>query len=249
MPDRKDGAAESAPDTTKILEQFKEGEAAADRRLKGVAYWVAFAFGGVGILVNINQIWNLHALGIVLVDTAYLFILLGLFMSLAFLAFPAKDSQRDRIPWFDWVLFIAVAGACFYLSSNGSRIVLQGWDLIAPPLATWLGAFLVLAALETVRRAGGTSLFVICASFAFFPLYSEALPGFLWGPSISVEELWRAHAMGNESMIGLPMRVSPTAYGPPKGALSKIRTSSKTVSFGRLCLNTRLAILPPLRIT
>lgn len=182
MPDRKDGAAESAPDTTKILEQFKEGEAAADRRLKGVAYWVAFAFGGVGILVNINQIWNLHALGIVLVDTAYLFILLGLFMSLAFLAFPAKDSQRDRIPWFDWVLFIAVAGACFYLSSNGSRIVLQGWDLIAPPLATWLGAFLVLAALETVRRAGGDVAFCNLCEFRVFPTLFRGFAGLSLGP-------------------------------------------------------------------
>lgn len=208
MPERKDEAEDSRSQTSQIMERFKEGEAAADRRLKGLAYWVAFAFGAIGILVNINQIWNLQALDIVLVDTAYLFILLGLFLSLAFLAFPASGAYRDRIPWFDWVMFVAVAAACFYLASNGSRIVLQGWDLIAPPLATWLGAFLVLASLESVRRAGGSPLFIICALFAFFPLYSELLPGFLWGPSISLEELWRAHAMGNESMIGLPMRVT-----------------------------------------
>jgi TRAP transporter 4TM/12TM fusion protein len=195
-------------DAAAVLDEFREGGSAADRRLKGPAYWIAFVFGGIGILFNINQIWNLQIFGVVLVDIAYLFILLGLFLSLAFLAFPAVTSQRNRIPWFDWLLFAAVAGACFYLSSNGSRIVLEGWDLIAPPLATYVGGFLVIACLEAVRRAGGFPLFVICTTFALFPLYSENLPGFLWGPSISLEELWRSHSMGNESIIGLPMRVT-----------------------------------------
>ncbi len=195
-------------DAAEILAKFQESGVAADKRLKGAAYWISFAFGLVGIMVNINQIWNLQAFGVVLVDTAYLFILLGLFLPLAFLSFPARPSHRNRIPWFDWVLFVAIAAACFYLSSNGSRIVLEGWDLIAPPLATWLSAFVVIVSLEAVRRAGGLPLFLICLIFALFPLYSEQLPGFLWGPSISIEELWRAHAMGNESIIGLPMRVT-----------------------------------------
>ncbi len=195
-------------DATAVMAKFKEGGVAADKRLTGVAYWVAFAFGAAGILVNINQIWNLHAFGIVLVDTAYLFILLGLFLPLAFLSFPARASQSERIPWFDWVLFFGTVASSFFLASNGSRIVLEGWDLIAPPLPTWLSAFVVVVSLEAVRRAGGMPLFLICTMFALFPLYSEQLPGFLWGPSISLEELWRAHAMGNESIIGLPMRVT-----------------------------------------
>lgn len=207
-----DGAAskqtETTPSAADVLEKFGDGGVAADHRLKGPAYWVAFVLGAIGILVNINQIWNLHLFGVVLVDTAYLFILLGLFLSLAFLAFPAVPAHRARIPWFDWLLFALVMASCFYLASNGSRIVLEGWDLIAPPTATWVGAVLVLASLETVRRAGGLPLFVICTLFALFPLYSENLPGFLWGPSITLEELWRAHAMGNESIIGLPMRVT-----------------------------------------
>lgn len=200
--------AETAPSADEVLEKFGDGGVAADKRLKGAAYWVAFVFGALGIVLNINQIWNLHLFGVVLVDTTYLFMLLGLFLSLAFLAFPATSAHRGHIPWFDWALFAIITGCCFYLASNGSRIVLEGWDLIAPPIPTWVGAVLVLASLETVRRAGGLPLFLICSLFASFPLFSENLPGFLWGPSISVEELWRAHAMGNESIIGLPMRVT-----------------------------------------
>ncbi|MGE0418190.1 MAG: TRAP transporter permease, partial [Acetobacteraceae bacterium] len=46
----------------------------------------------------------------------------------------------------------------------------------------------------------------LCLLFAVYPLFSDRMPGFMWGPSMSLAETVRAHAMGVESIIGVPMR-------------------------------------------
>ncbi len=95
-----------------------------------------------------------------------------------------------------------------YLSFHGSEMVEQGWDIIAPKLPTAMAAVICLVSLEAVRRAGGFALFIIVAFFFTFPLWTESAPGFLWGVGKTPVELVRAHAMGFESIIGVPMRVA-----------------------------------------
>ena len=97
-------------------------------------------------------------------------------------------------------------GACAYLAWNGDRIVAEGWDLAAPPLPTITAGVVCLLALEALRRAGGWVLFGLCAVFAVYPIYASYMPGFLWGPGMNLAETVRAHAMGVESIIGVPMR-------------------------------------------
>ena len=170
------------------------------------SYWIALVLGATGIVLTINQTFNLGMFGGPIIDTAFYYILLGLFLSLAFLAYPARKSARDRIPWYDWLLASVTIGCTGYLALNGGRIVAEGWDLAAPVEGTIVAGVICLLALEALRRAGGPVLFGLCLVFALFPLYSDMMPGFLWGPSKSLEELVRAHAMGVESIIGVPMR-------------------------------------------
>lgn len=177
-------------------------------RVRGLAYWVTIVSGGFGLALTIHQLWNIGLFGILLVDTSFLFLLLAVFLSLVFLNFPARASDAGTVPWYDWMLFLASGGACIYLAAHGSQIILEGWDLLAPPSATAIGALVVILSLEAVRRVGGMALFIICLIFTAFPLYSESMGGFLWGPGMNLVELARAHAMGNESIIGLPMRVT-----------------------------------------
>ncbi|MBN8903893.1 MAG: TRAP transporter fused permease subunit, partial [Rhodospirillales bacterium] len=89
---------------------------------------------------------------------------------------------------------------------NGGRIVAEGWDLSAPTGATIIAGCVCLLALEGLRRAGGMVLFGMCTIFALFPLFSDHMPGFLWGPGMDLAQTVRAHAMGVESIIGVPMR-------------------------------------------
>jgi TRAP transporter 4TM/12TM fusion protein len=199
-------------------------------RLVGIARWIAIAAGLIGILLNINQLFNLHFLSETwlfkpvfsflaeatglkffasaqLIDTSYFYLLAGLFLGTVFLIYPAHKSAAGHIPWFDWLLCFLTLGLTTYLAWNGERIVQEGWDIRAPIEPTIIAGLICLLALEGVRRVGGMVLFVICAFFFAYPLFSENMPGFLWGPSSAIDELVRQHALGTESIIGVPMRV------------------------------------------
>lgn len=175
-------------------------------RLGGFSYWVALTLGAIGVALTINQTFNLNVFGGPIIDTSFYYILLGLFMSLAFLAYPAHKGARGRIPVYDWALFLVTLGCTLYLAWNGGRIVAEGWDIAAPDFATAIAGIICALALEALRRAGGAVLFTLCFVFAVYPLFSEGMPGFLWGPSMGLQETVRAHAMGVESIIGVPMR-------------------------------------------
>jgi TRAP transporter 4TM/12TM fusion protein len=61
--------------------------------------------------------------------------------------------------------------------------------------------------LEGVRRCGGWPLLAVALLFGTYPLYAGSMPGFLWGNEYGLAETIRAHVMGVESIIGIPMQV------------------------------------------
>jgi len=186
----------------------ERGDERGSRRTRGAVAWLSIGLGAIGFLFAIHQTFNLQLFGVLLINTAYYYLLLAIFLSLAFLIFPARRRDRDRVPWYDWALFTASVAGCLYLAVNGERIRSEGWDIVAPFEATAIGGVICVLVLEGLRRTAGLPLFVICAVFFLFPLYSDAMPGFLWGPSFSLPETLRAHSMGVESIIGVPLRVA-----------------------------------------
>ncbi|NKC13095.1 MAG: TRAP transporter fused permease subunit [Gammaproteobacteria bacterium] len=191
--------------TSPELERFEEP---GEKRLTGLVYWIALFYGGFGLLVAINQTFSFNAFGFVLIDNAYYYLLIGIFLPLAFLIFPATKSHSDRVPLYDWMLFVATIAASYYLSYHGADMVQQGWDIAAPALPTAVAAAICFLALEGVRRAGGWILFCVCLVFFTFPLWTQEAPGFLWGMGKTPLELVRSYAMGFESIVGVPMRVA-----------------------------------------
>ncbi|MBI3992378.1 MAG: TRAP transporter permease [Candidatus Lambdaproteobacteria bacterium] len=176
-------------------------------RLHGMSYWLALVLGSVGIVLAINQTFNLRLLGFSPIGTSFYYLLIATFLTVAFMAYPGRRRDAQRIPWFDWVLMAVTVADGGYLAWNGLNIIEQGWDIAAPPLATFAAGVLCLLALEGVRRCAGLPLLIICSVFFAYPLYADYMPGFLWGTSYSFLETLRAHAMGVESIIGVPMRV------------------------------------------
>ncbi len=193
------------PESSDGLEHFVDK---SEERLSGLVYWIALIYGGFGILVAINQTFNFNAFGIVLIDNSYYYLLIGIFLPLAFLFFPAVKKHENRVPIYDWILFAVTVAAALYLSYHGGEMVEKGWDTVAPPMPTAVAAVICIVALEGVRRAGGLVLFGVCVVFFTFPLWTEHAPGFLWGVGKTPEELVRSYAMGFESIVGVPMRVA-----------------------------------------
>ncbi len=192
-------------DATENKPMISEGP--AERRLSGFAFWLVMALGVAGILLNVNQLFNVQFfVGKLMIDTSYYYLLTGIFLSLVFLVYPAFASRSGGIAWYDWILFLLGLTTMGYLAWNGEKMVQEGWDIIAPLEATIIAGIVCLLVLEAMRRVGGPLLLMICLFFFVYPLFAEKLPGFLWGPSSDVETLVRQHALGTESIIGVPMR-------------------------------------------
>jgi len=200
-----DSVSADSPDIAENIHKYEEP---GKKRLTGLVYWIALFYGGFGIAVAINQTFGFNAFGFVLLDNSYYYLLIAIFLPLAFLIFPAIARHGDRVPFYDWILFALTIVTALYLSYHGGEMVEKGWDTVAPPTPTAMAALMCFLALEGVRRAGGLVLFGVCVVFFTFPLWTEEAPGFLWGIGKTPEELVRSYAMGFESIVGVPMRVA-----------------------------------------
>jgi TRAP transporter 4TM/12TM fusion protein len=194
-------------------------------RVHGWVRWLVIAMGGIGILIAMNQVFNVQFFGLLLIiDTSFFYTMLGIFLSMVFLVYGVSGSTKGSVPLYDWILFALALFCAFFMAYHGQQIIQEGWDLRAPTDATIIAGVICFLALEAVRRAGGWILFGVCAFFFFYPLFAEYMPGFLWGPESSWDQLdfsdlglnseislpvefVRQHALGTESIIGLPMRV------------------------------------------
>ena len=176
-------------------------------RLRGIARWIWLGLGAVGMVLAINQTFNLSLLGFLPLGNAYLYYLIGLFLATAFIGLPAWAGAKDQVPWYDWLLAVAALAASLYLGLHGLTIIQQGWDYSAPIEATIAAGVLLTLVLEGVRRAGGPLLLGVALLFGAYPLFADHMPGFLWGTQYSFGETIRAHVMGVESIIGIPMQV------------------------------------------
>jgi TRAP transporter 4TM/12TM fusion protein len=181
---------------------------ASSDRLTGIVYWITLIYGAFGILVAMNQAFSWDPMGFVLVDNSFYYLLIAIFLPISFLVFPARKADQFKVPFYDWILFALTLVSAMYMAYHGIDMVEQGWDLVAPDEPTFVAAIICFLSLEAVRRAGGFALFVIVAMFFLFPLWTDMAPGFLWGVSKDPMELVRSHAMGFESIIGVPMRVA-----------------------------------------
>jgi len=182
-------------------------EGAPKGRMHGATYWAVLILGTLGLLLTINQTFVLRFMGFQPLGNSYLYYLIGLFLGASFLIYPMRSADKNGTPWYDWI-FCAIAIACTcYLAHFGLTIIEQGWDFSAPTEATVISGILLLLIIEGIRRCGGTPLLIVVLVFGTYPIYADYMPGFLWGTEYSFGETIRAHVMGVESVIGVPMQV------------------------------------------
>ena len=193
-----DGAAQAAPSSS----------VARRRRLEGPAGWVVMVLTGMGILASMNQSLPILPIGFRLLSTSFYYLLIGLFLACVFLAYPARVAHEERRPSIvDWALSCAALGTGLYFAVIARTIIGRGWDMFPPPLPAAVSALLCVLAVEGARRVAGLPLALICLVFGVYPLVADSMPGVLWGNSFTPVELVAAHAMGMDSLIGIPLRI------------------------------------------
>ena len=193
--------------TPSATELNMEAEREAGSRLSGVSYWIVLLLGTVGLLLTINQTFNIGPFGFQPLGNSFLYYLIGIFLAATFLYYPAWSGAKHHVPLYDWVLAIAAIIPALYLGYHGLEIIREGWDFSAPLEATIASGVLLALILEGTRRCGGVPLLLVALLFGTFPLYADHMPGFLWGTQYGFGETLRAHVMGVESVIGIPMQV------------------------------------------
>ena len=176
-------------------------------RPTGAAYWAVLVLAAVGLAMTINQTFVLGMLGFQPLGNGFLYYLIGIFLAVAFLCFPARARDARRVPWYDWLLAVAALGSTIYLAQHALQIISEGWEFSAPVEAMVASSIVVVLALEGVRRCGGLPLLIVALVFGAYPLFADHMPGFLWGNSYDLAGTIRAHVLGVESIIGIPMQV------------------------------------------
>ena len=180
----------------------------APPRLRGASRAAVMALTAAGLAAAMLQSLPIVPPGWLPLATAFHYLILGLFGAAAFLAFPLAKRFGDRPPLpFDWALAAAMLGCGVAFSLSTRSIISQGWAFIPPAWAAVLSGVLCVLAVEAARRAAGWPLALICLAFGLYPLMADRMPGVLWGNAFTLPELVAAHALGNESIVGIPFRV------------------------------------------
>ena len=163
--------------------------------------------GALGVLLAVNQQFLLNAFGFQPLGNSYLYYLIGIFLAAAFLALPISTAPAGRLIWLNVPLAVLALVSAGYLGFHGLDIIQKGWEYDAPLAVDIMASILMVLVLEGVRRAGGPILLATALLFGTFPLYAGHMPGFLWGTQFAPIETVRAHVLGVESIIGIPMQV------------------------------------------
>lgn len=178
------------------------------RVLTGFWKAVVITCGVVALLLALNQLLNWgFFVGVVLIDTSYLYLLAALLIGLVFLFVPAtKQAARTRIPWYDAVCFLLTFAVFSYFAYNSKRIISEGWEFMAPDNAVYIAALGWLLLLEATRRAGGTAVFVVVTVISLYPIYADMMPGPIAGLPQDLMTTIGYHFTSSESVLGIPMR-------------------------------------------
>lgn len=197
-----------------------------------------------GLPVRISQAigFNYNLLGL-----QYLYLLLSLLVPLVFIYWPAhRNAPRDRVPWYDVVLFAVTVGVAIYFIYYGERILDEGWEYEVPDDAAeaiYLACLLWALVLEATRRSGGPAIMTIVIVFSIYPFVADQLPGILLADSPDWREVASRFAMGEEAIFGIPMR----AFGNIVIGFLIFGVALKHTGGGTFFLNLAFALLGHVR--
>lgn len=184
-------------------------ELSRQRRLPRFWRTVVQAFGVAGLLLAMNQTFNFKFAGLfVLLDNQYYYALLATLVPLTFVVFPGgKRAPRDRVPWYDALLFALMLAVCLFLAAQGRRVIDGGWEYQIPADETWTqwACYLLWAlVLEAIRRAGGLVILAVVAVFSVYPIFAGVMPGPLASMAVPLPDAAAYHALSLESILGIP---------------------------------------------
>ena len=144
---------------------------------------------------------------------------LAFVLGLIFLVFPHRQALLERdavhrlaqpgnVPWFDWVLAIAIAASVLYIPWIFDDLAFRVGN--PGPLDVAMGSILIVALLEATRRAMGWPLPVIAIVFMAYALAGPWFPGLLKHAGASWSQLVNHQYLTSQGVYGVAVGVVAT---------------------------------------
>ena len=163
------------------------------------------------LLLAVNQTFTLGRYwGYTILENQYLYGVLGLAIPLAYLIYPARAGRTGGPRWYDWALALIALGTVSYFFVNAYAMMIGAWEMLPPPEAVWFSVVFWLLVLEAGRRAGGMVLASVVLFFSLYPVFADRMPGPIEGFPSPFWATAAYHAMGQESILGIPLRAFAT---------------------------------------
>jgi len=202
----------------RILEAERAG---GTLRFHGPARWTIIIGTLAAVALAVIQLFNLGSGfdvgvgGVVLfsapdlytfLEGEYLYLLAGIFLSLAYLCFRARGPKSSAVPWYDWILAGTSAAAAGFFVFTANESLESGWEYAPPDAARWASIVLYALILEATRRAGGWILFGIVLIFSLYPTVASSIPDPLSGFESPFMDVVPYFMISSEASFGIPMR-------------------------------------------
>ncbi len=144
---------------------------------------------------------------------------LAFVLGLIFLVFPHRSALLEQpvvsswwrpggLPWWDWVLAVAVAMSVLYIPWIFHDLMFRVGNPL--PVDVVMGSVLIAALLEATRRSMGWPLPVIALSFMAYALWGPAFPGLLKHAGSSWSQLISHQYLTSQGIYGVAVGVVAT---------------------------------------
>ncbi|MDO8635794.1 MAG: TRAP transporter fused permease subunit [Dehalococcoidia bacterium] len=120
---------------------------------------------------------------------------------LTFMLMPSRSKERrDTVPWFDGLLIamVTIPILYYFFTYQAKTKGVEGWNTYE----LVLGAMLIIAIIEAVRRTMGMVVSILLVVFFIYPIISASLPGFLQGRGYSPARMLSTLYLSNIGIFG-----------------------------------------------
>lgn len=178
------------------------------RRLSGGWPWVPRVATLVLTLLTIDYLFNLQLINIVTkVESQFFYVVVALMLPLVFLLWPMlRHASRNKVPWYDIILFLAASVICGFFVYNAETILDYGWEYAAPQYAVVFSFLFWVTVIEAIRRAGGLPIAMIVGVASLYPIFADKLPGPIQGFPSAPDQTAIYMAMSREGIMGVPLQ-------------------------------------------
>lgn len=178
------------------------------RQLVGGWLWIPRLFTLILTLLTIDYLFNLQLINLVTqVESQFFYTVVALMLPLVFLLWPMnRFAARNKLPWYDVLLFVASAVICGFFVFNAEQILDRGWEYDAPHYAVVMSFLLWMTVLEAIRRAGGLPIATIVGVASLYPMFADMVPGPIQGFPSSPGQTAIYMAMSREGIMGIPLQ-------------------------------------------